>query len=127
AVLVTLNVLLTALPLMWSAELAERSTAGQALASAGARDIKMVTFNTAFGNPKAVARFLLDEDADIVVLQEVGARQVAQLRAALSGHYPHLHACVARRCAAAILAKRAWAAAGHEPWSRNSPETVWVQ
>jgi endonuclease/exonuclease/phosphatase (EEP) superfamily protein YafD len=127
AALVGLNAILLMLPLLWSAEPAERPAVGQALASAGERDLKIVTFNTAFGDPKAVARYLLREDADIVVLQEVGASQVAALRALLQARYPHVHACTVRhRCAAAILAKRAWVAAGQEHWTSEVPETVWV-
>jgi endonuclease/exonuclease/phosphatase (EEP) superfamily protein YafD len=107
---------------------AERSTAGQALASAGARDIKLVTFNMQFRDASAAARFLLEEDPDVAVLQEVRPRQADALRAALAARYPHIHVCGApRRCAAAILAKRPWVAAGHGEWTPESPETVWVQ
>src|SRR5262245_66206034 len=45
AALAGLNAVLLALPLLWSAEPAERPAAGQALAAAGRRDLKIVTFN----------------------------------------------------------------------------------
>jgi endonuclease/exonuclease/phosphatase (EEP) superfamily protein YafD len=32
-----------------------------------------------------------------------------------------------RRCGAAIFAKRAWVTAGQEYWTKDTPETVWVQ
>jgi endonuclease/exonuclease/phosphatase (EEP) superfamily protein YafD len=126
--LVGLNALLLALPIWWSAEPADRSAAGQALASAAERDLKIVTFNTAFGDARAVARFLLREDADIVVLQEVGVGHVGSLRLLLLDKYPHVHRCAAPRgCAAAIFAKRPWAAAGQAHSSGQTPEAVWVQ
>jgi endonuclease/exonuclease/phosphatase (EEP) superfamily protein YafD len=127
AALVGLNAALLALPLQWSAEPAERPTAGQALAATGQRDIKVVTFNMHFGNARPTARFLLEEDADIVLLQEIGAREVRALRPLLQARYPHSHVCAQRRCNAAILARRPWVAAGQEPWSRGNPETIWVE
>jgi endonuclease/exonuclease/phosphatase (EEP) superfamily protein YafD len=128
AALVGLNAALLALPLLWSAEPAERRAAGQALASAGERDLKIVTFNTFSGDPRAVADFLLREDADIAVLQEVGPKQAQALRALLRDRYPHAHTCTApRACAAAIFAKRAWALAGQERWTQSVPETIWVE
>src|SRR5688572_9256958 len=126
--LLALNAALVMLPLWWSAAPAERSASGQALASAGQRDLKIVTFNMAYGDAKAVAAFLLREDADVVVLQEVGAAQVGALRTLLQNAYPHSHACAGSRgCAAAIFAKWPWTAAGHERSARETPEAVWVQ
>jgi endonuclease/exonuclease/phosphatase (EEP) superfamily protein YafD len=126
--LAALNAALLALPLFWSAEPAERPTVGQALAGTAERDLKIVTFNMAFGNPVAVAGFLLREDADIVLLQEIGAAQVGSLRMLLRDKYPHAHACAAHRnCAAAVFAKRPWAAAGQQSQTGEVPEAVWVQ
>jgi endonuclease/exonuclease/phosphatase (EEP) superfamily protein YafD len=128
AILAALNAALLALPLLWSAEPAERPAAGQALASAGHRNLKVVTFNTFGGNVEPIARFLLVEDADIVVLQEVAPRQATALAALLEQSYPHSHTCRAQdRCAAAIFSKHAWIAAGHEAWTKESPEVIWVQ
>jgi endonuclease/exonuclease/phosphatase (EEP) superfamily protein YafD len=127
ALLVGLNAVLLALPLWWSAAPADRPTSGQALASARDRNLTLVTFNTAFGEAQAIAAFLLREDPDIAVLQEVGARQLLELRALLRHRYPHSHACVARGCAAAIFTKRPWAAAGQEHWTQDVPETIWIQ
>jgi endonuclease/exonuclease/phosphatase (EEP) superfamily protein YafD len=128
AVLVALNAALLALPLLWSAAPAEPHAAGQALASVGHRDLKLVTFNTRFGDPESIARFLLDQDADIVVLQEIAPRQATALAALLRERYPHSHACRPQhRCAAAIFAKQAWVAAGQDEWTKDSPETIWAQ
>ncbi len=128
AALTGLNAVGLALPLWWSADPAERSTAGQALAAAGTRDLAIVTFNMHYGDVKRVARALLEEDADIVVLQEIGPREARALRPLLKARYPHSHACSHdRRCDAAIFAKRPWVAAGYEPYTRNSPEVIWVE
>jgi endonuclease/exonuclease/phosphatase (EEP) superfamily protein YafD len=128
AALMGLNAILLWLPLLWSAERAERPALGQALASAGTRNLELVTFNTRFSDAQPLARVLLAEEADIVVLQEIAPRQAAILGAMLKDRYPHAHACRAEdRCAAAILSKHAWVAAGHDEWTRDSPETIWVQ
>jgi endonuclease/exonuclease/phosphatase (EEP) superfamily protein YafD len=126
--LVGLNATMLALPLWWSAELAERPTAGQALASTGERDLKIVTFNMFHGDAPAVATFLLREDADVVVLQEVGAKQAQALRALLRDRYPHAHMCAVHPgCEAAIFAKRPWVATGQDRWTPSVPETIWVE
>jgi endonuclease/exonuclease/phosphatase (EEP) superfamily protein YafD len=123
-----LNAVLLLLPLAWSADLAEWAAVGQAQASPPARTLKIVTFNTAYGDARAVARFLLREDPDIVVLQEVGAGHVASLRMLLRDTYPHAHSCAgAPRCDAAIFAKRPWVASGQESSASQTPEAVWVQ
>ena len=125
--LTALNGTLLVLPLLWAAEPAERSTAGQALAAGGTRDLKLVTFNMGFRNAAAAVRFLREEDPDIAVLQEVGHRQAAALRTGLGDRYPHMLLCLQHHCDAAILAKRSWVASGHEAWSAERPELVWVQ
>jgi endonuclease/exonuclease/phosphatase (EEP) superfamily protein YafD len=121
------NAVLLVLPLLWAAEPAERSTAGQALAASGTRDLKLVTFNMGFRDAAAAVRFLREEDPDIAVLQEVGRRPAAALRAGLADRYPHMLLCLQHHCDAAILAKRSWVASGHEAWSAERPELVWVQ
>ncbi|HEX5998175.1 MAG TPA: endonuclease/exonuclease/phosphatase family protein [Hyphomicrobiaceae bacterium] len=125
--LLVLNAALLALPLLWSAAPVQRHAAGQALAGTDGQEIKLVTFNTAYRDPKAIARFLLREDADIVVLQEIGARQGGALRQLLSARYPYSHLCTMRRCGAAIFSRRAWAEAGHDYQSAQTPETIWVR
>jgi endonuclease/exonuclease/phosphatase (EEP) superfamily protein YafD len=126
AALTGVNAVLLGLPLLWSAEPAERSTAGQALAAGGSRDIKIVTFNIQ-SDDEAAARFLLNEDPDIAVLQEIEGSDA--LRSALRARYPHAHVCrmVRYDCSAAIFAKRPWVAAGQVHWTKESPETLWVQ
>jgi len=128
AALAGINVLLLALPLLWSAGTTGSRAVGQALAAPGQRDLKIVTFNMHYGNVRATARFLLEQDADIVVLQEIGAAQMRALRPLLQAKYPHSHSCSIRhRCDAAVFAKRPWAAAGQEAFSDDGPEIVWAQ
>lgn len=128
AALAGLNAILVGVPLLWSAEPAERPAPGQALAAAGHRDLKIVTFNMRFDDVRPIVRFLLHEDADIVLLQEIGVREAKALRPLLEKRYPHSHTCVLpRRCAAALFAKRAWVAVGQEYWTKDAPEIVWAQ
>jgi hypothetical protein len=126
AALAALNAILLALPLLWSAVPAERPAPGQALAATGHRDLKIVSFNMRNEVAGPVAQFLLQEDADIVLLQEYGGRQAWALGPLLQTRYPHSHTCL-RRCAAALFAKRPWVAAGQEYWTKDTPEIVWVQ
>jgi endonuclease/exonuclease/phosphatase (EEP) superfamily protein YafD len=128
AALAGLNAVLLGVPLLWSAEPAERPRAGQALASAATREITLLSFNTRSGNAKAVASLILREDPDIVALQEVSASETNGLRVLLHERYPYSLVCtVVHRCGAAIFSKRAWATAGHEYWSTDAPEMVWIQ
>jgi endonuclease/exonuclease/phosphatase (EEP) superfamily protein YafD len=128
AALLGLNAILLALPLIWSAAPAERSTLGEALASAGGREIKILTFNMHYGKLEPVVRLLLEADADIVVLQEIEPEQASALAALVRKRHPHSHACGANDwCGAALFAKRAWVAAGLENWSEDGPEVVWVR
>jgi endonuclease/exonuclease/phosphatase (EEP) superfamily protein YafD len=125
AVLVAVNVLLLALPLLWSAEQAERPAQAHA---AGGRDLKVLTFNMDFVDPAPVAELLLAEDADVVLLQEVGPKEMDALRPLLAARYPHIHACERRfNCNAAIFAKRAWTEVGQRARSSATPETIWAQ
>ena len=128
AILVGLNAILLVLPLLWSAEPAERATMGQALASIGERELKLVTFNTALIDVHPIARFLLQENPDVVLLQELRGRDAAPLRALLEDKYPHSHFCgIPHRCALAIFAKHPWIDAGHEHRSEDRPEIIWAR
>jgi endonuclease/exonuclease/phosphatase (EEP) superfamily protein YafD len=127
AALSGLNAVLLLAPLVWSAQPAQRPTAGQALASARERELKIVTFNTFAGDPHAIADFLLREDGDVAVLQEVGAKQAQALGHLLRNRYPHAYTCAPGSCAAAIFAKRPWASAGQQRWTQGAPETIWIE
>jgi endonuclease/exonuclease/phosphatase (EEP) superfamily protein YafD len=126
AALTFLNAVLFLLPLQWSAE----TSRGQALASPQHRDIKIVTFNMAW-TPRPVdnvAHFLLKEDADIVLLQEVTEAHAAALSPLLKPRYPHSHACaVPRSCTQAMFAKRPWMSVQHVERANSNPEMMWAR
>ena len=128
AALAGINAALVALPLLWSAGTTDARTVGEALATPGQHTLKIVSFNLGAAEVRPLARFLLEEDADIVVLREIGAGQARSMRSLLQARYPHGHTCgLAPGCDAAIFAKRAWVAVGQEPWTRTSPEVIWVE
>jgi endonuclease/exonuclease/phosphatase (EEP) superfamily protein YafD len=97
------------------------------LAAPRHRDTKIVTFNIFWANnqEEKVAHFLLQEDADIVLLQEVTERHVAALRPRLATKYPHSHVCIGRRlCRSAIFAKRPWVSVEHVHRGEETPEVI---
>lgn len=125
-ILAAVNAALFLLPLAWSAE----TTRGQALATAGHRDLKIVTFNMAWAKRPVdnVADFLLQEDADILLLQEVTAAHAAALGTLLTARYPHSHSCaVFQGCTQAIFAKRPWSSVQHVHRASGGPEMIWAQ
>ena len=126
ATLTALNVVFLLLPLRWSAE----TSSGQALATPRHRDLKIVTFNIAWAARPVdnVALFLLQEDADIVLLQEVTEAHAAALASLLMTRYPHSHSCaVILGCTQAIFAKRPWTSVQHIYRATENPETIWAR
>ncbi|MGE7470708.1 endonuclease/exonuclease/phosphatase family protein [Bosea sp. NPDC003192] len=116
AVLVA-NVMLAALPLMSRASTSARST------------LRVTTFNVWIGNhePQAVVGFLREEDADVVVLQEVGSRLEQEIVPWLRDKYPHVISCARRNCGLVLLSKAAWLDAGSSDRTRSSPPVVWAR
>src|SRR5262245_48094393 len=127
AILTAVNAALLPVPLLWSAQTAGSGVAGQALAAPDRREIKIVTFNILWRNDRAemVAQYLMREDADIVLLQEVTEQHLAVLRPSLAGRYPHSHVCLGRRlCRSAIFAKRPWVTVEHVHRGGETPEVI---
>ena len=127
ASLTVLNAVLLLLPLHWSAD----TSRGQALATARDRDrhrdIKIVTFNMAWARRPVdnVARFLLHEDADILLLQEVTEAHAFALVSLLKTRYPHSYSCaVFQGCTQAIFAKRPWQSVQHVYRATGNPEMI---
>ena len=125
ASLTAINVLLLLLPLLWSAE----TSRGQAFAvgASGYRDLKIVSFNIAWAKRPIdnVAEFLLQEDADIVLLQEITDAHASALRPLLKDRYPHSYACaVFQGCTQAIFSKRPWASVTHVYRATGNPEMI---
>jgi endonuclease/exonuclease/phosphatase (EEP) superfamily protein YafD len=116
AVLVA-NVTLAALPLMSQASSSVRPT------------LRVTTFNVWIGNrePHAVVNFLREEDADVVVLQEVGSRLEQEIVPPLKDKYPHVMSCARRNCGLVLLSKTAWLDAGFSDRTRASPPIVWAR
>jgi endonuclease/exonuclease/phosphatase (EEP) superfamily protein YafD len=130
AILTAVNAALLPVPLLWSAEAAVSHAPEQTSAVALRRDIKIVTFNVLWRNEQteAIARFLLQEDADIVLLQEMTDQHLAVLRPLLAARYPHMHVCLGRRlCRSAMLAKRPWVAVEHVHRGPETPEVILAQ
>lgn len=123
AILTALNAALLLLPLLWSAD----TSRGQALATTAHRDLKLVTFNMSWRNAQEemVAHFLMREDADIVLLQEVTERHIGVFRSLLGTKYAHSHVClVFRACRQAIFAKRPWVSVEHVHRGTETPEVI---
>jgi endonuclease/exonuclease/phosphatase (EEP) superfamily protein YafD len=75
-----------------------------------------------------VVRFLLQEDADVLLLQEVTQAHADALGAGLSARYPHSYACaVFQGCTQAIFAKRPWISVQHVYRADDGPEMIWAQ
>ncbi len=130
AILTAVNAVLLPVPLLWSAEAAMSRAAERTSAAALHRDIKIITFNVLWRNEQteSIARFLLQEDADIVLLQETTERHVAVLRPLLAARYPHIHVCLGPRlCRSAMLAKRAWVSVEHVHRGPETPEVISAQ
>lgn len=127
--LTALNAVLLLLPLLWSAEAADRPALGQAqaLASPGQRELKLVTFNLLARNQETagIAQFLLSEDADVILLQEVTERHFGVLGDVLAARYPHKSSCLVHgACRHAIFAKRPWVSVGHVHRNDETPEMI---
>ena len=127
--LTALNAVLLLLPLLWSAETVDRPALGQAqaLASTGHRDLKLVTFNLLARNQESasIAHFLLREDANVILVQEVTERHLAALSSLLAARYPHNSACLVHgACRHAIFAKRPWVSVAHVHRDEETPELV---
>ncbi|MET0374053.1 MAG: endonuclease/exonuclease/phosphatase family protein [Rhizorhabdus sp.] len=93
--------------------------------------VRLVQFNAYKGNrePEAAARWLLRQQADILVLEEVPVG--SPLREALAGRYPHVVGCLARaRCSTLIFSRRRPLATGSlsgvDPENRRSLSAAWA-
>lgn len=105
--LAVVQALLLGLALARSADVA--TLAPTALSAS--RQITLVNFNIAWTRRPmdGVAAFLLQQDADIVLLQEVTNAHAQSLRPLLEEKYPHFHACgMFQGCTQAIFSKRPW-------------------
>ena len=102
--LATLNAGLLVLPLLFAASPAAGHARGEI--------VKVITFNVWTWNPSLAdaAAWLVREDADIIVLQEMSAPSRALLVPLLSTRWPHIYDCGCNDLL--IASKRRWLAAG---------------
>jgi len=96
--------------------------------------LRLVQFNVFKGNsrPEAAARWILDQQADVVVLEEA-ADDGGKVRTLLSGRYPYAVDCVGQqaRCSTVILTSEAPADSGGlargDPENQNGLSAGWVR
>ena len=96
--------------------------------------LRLVQFNVFKGNstPEAAARWILDQRADVVVLEEA-ADDGGKVRALLSARYPYSVDCVGQqaRCSTVILATEAPADVGGlargDPENQNGLSAAWLR
>jgi endonuclease/exonuclease/phosphatase (EEP) superfamily protein YafD len=96
-----------------------------AAAQAPAETLTVVTFNVWTKNRQLdeAARWLLDQNADVIVLQEMTHRNREPIRQALVGAYPHVHDC---GCSDIVMfSRRPWIAAGGLPRTDEQPALSW--
>jgi endonuclease/exonuclease/phosphatase (EEP) superfamily protein YafD len=117
ALLAAVSLLLALMPLAYRAQPAR----------AGSERLKIVSLNLWDGNRdvEAAARFLEDERADVVVLQEAH-RLYAALIERLKGTYPHAY-CPHRDCSQALLTRAPPLEVGKEDVPPRYPLVVWAR
>jgi len=94
--------------LLMAPELATAARQRPSPVAADTETLKIVQFNLWGRNtdPRGTARWILDRDPDVVVLEEAYARSGGVARA-LAGRYPHQTSCAEPRpCSTMILSKR---------------------
>ena len=88
--------------------------------------LKLVTFNVLSANAHLAdaARWIISQDPDIVVLQEMTDRSKPQLVPLLASHFPHLFDC---RCNDIVIAsKRPWIGSGGHARTASTPSWSWI-
>ena len=121
--LAAIQVLLFAMPLLWCAEVANIGPASVP----AKRHITLINFNMAWAQRPVddVAAFLLEQDADIVLLQEVTTAHASSLHPRLEARYPHSHACVLfQGCTQAIFSKQPWTNVRDVYRATGNPEMI---
>ena len=91
------------------------------------RHITLINFNVAWAQRPVddVATFLLEQDADIVLLQEVTTAHALSLHPRLEARYPHYHACgLFQACTQAIFSKRPWTNVRDVYRATGNPEMI---
>ncbi len=94
-------------------------------APAAAETLTVVSFNVWAKNRRLdeVARWLLDQDAHVIVLQEMTNRNREPIKRALAAGYPYIHDCNCNDIV--MLSRRPWIDAGGQPRTAEQPALSW--
>ncbi len=111
-----------------------REAASHSDGSGGSVAMRLVQFNVFKANsrPEAAARWILDQRADVVVLEEA-ADDGGKVRGLLSARYPHAVDCVGQqaRCSTVILTTQAPVDSGGlargDPENQNGLSAAWLR
>jgi endonuclease/exonuclease/phosphatase (EEP) superfamily protein YafD len=88
------------------------------------RTLTLVSFNVWSKNRRLdeATRWLVDQKADVVVLQEMTSKNRGPIKRALAATYPHVHDCGCNDIV--MFSRRPWTAAGGQP--RTADVMVYV-
>jgi len=95
-------------------------------AQAPASTLTVVSFNVWSKNQSLdeVSRWLVDQNADVIVLQEMTHKNREPIKRALAATYPHIHDC---GCSDIVMFSRTpWIAAGGQPRTAEQPALSWL-
>src|SRR5262245_42190317 len=88
--------------------------------------LTVVSFNVWNRNQRLdeVSRWLVDQNADVIVLQEMTPKNREPIKRALAATYPHVHDC---GCSDVVMfSRRPWIAAGGQPRTAEQPALSWL-
>jgi endonuclease/exonuclease/phosphatase (EEP) superfamily protein YafD len=87
--------------------------------------LTVVSFNVWTKNRRVadVVRWLADQKADLVILQEMSGEHREPIKQALAAEYPHIHDCGCNDIV--MLSRRPWRAAGGQSRTPEQPAMSW--
>jgi endonuclease/exonuclease/phosphatase (EEP) superfamily protein YafD len=71
-----------------------------------------------------VGRWLADQNADVIVLQEMTLKNREPIKRALAATYPHVHDCGCNDIV--VFSRKPWIAAGGQPRTGEQPALSWL-
>lgn len=91
--------------------------------------LRVATLNTWIekGQGNRIVHFVEQTQADIILLQEIGTADQAEVLPQLRSIYPFIFFDESKRRSPAILSKRSWLAAGIIPGATDHPVAVWAR
>lgn len=92
--------------------------------------MKVISFNMWRGNQDLadIEKFLRDQGADVVLLQEVSGTHAEALLPALADLYPHQLSCAdTSHCGLALLSRTEWAEAHTVAGTMDNPALIWAR